>query len=402
MPTKKSQAKLSQKERPWSIFGHRKNEIKDSKLTHASLFAGCGGFDLGFTQAGFKTVFANDIDEDASETYRHNLGELITGDIRQIDFPKFRKRLDVLTAGFPCQPFSNAGSRRGLEDNRGTLYEAAIRAVEHFNPKVVLFENVRGLLSFGAGKDLLVGRICENLKDLGYQVSFRLIDASNHNVPQRRLRLFIAGVSDSGNVGTFSFPTSIERDDLTLRDTIYDIPNNTPNQKELMQLNPQAIKIGAMVPEGGSWKDIPYEKLPDRLKKIADDMAKYRWPNFYRRFSRKEIAGTITAAFKPENAGVWHPTRKRIFSVREIARIQTFPDWFEFFGRNTKCKYSQIGNAVPPRLAYEFALCAAGALSRQVTEQNKPRLYYSEFIKKRKPLRASDSEVIYSPEPMLF
>lgn len=170
------------------------------------------------------------------------------------------------------------------------------------------------------------------------------------------MRVLIVGVERTRGIGRFSFPAPIERTDLTLKHIILNIPKNALNQSELMQLNPQALQIGAMVPEGGSWKSIPYEKLPERLKKISDNIEKYRWPNFYRRFHRDEIAGTITAAFKPENAGVWHPTESRIFSVREIARIQTFPDWFKFDGRNVKSKYKQIGNAVPPRLAYEISL----------------------------------------------
>ena len=381
--------------RPWSVFEPLRDET-NCRRSHVSLFSGCGGADLGFRQAGFKTLFANDIDADACMTYRTNLGEILEGDIRTVSLPKIRKRLDVLSAGFPCQPFSNAGSRRGVEDERGTLYQAALDAVETLKPRAVLFENVRGLLSFKNGKRLLIEEICEHLDNLGYNVVFTLVDASKHHVPQRRLRVVIVGMERTSKMGYFSFPLPIERDDLSLKHTILDLTSNALNQGELMQLNPQAIHIGSMVPEGGSWKNIPYAKLPDRLKKISDNIEKYRWPNFYRRFHRDEIAGTITAAFKPENAGVWHPIEQRIFSVREIARIQSFPDWFEFQGRTIKSKYQQIGNAIPPRLAYEIALNISRALNGEDLRSVGEYMTFDQFIKTGKPLRACDRDVVFS------
>lgn len=352
--------------------------------------------DLGFHQAGFQTVFANDINLDACETYERNIGPISSINIRKINVPNLRNRPDVLSAGFPCQPFSNAGSRKGLEDDRGTLYQSAIQFVEELKPRCVVFENVRGLLSFKLQDGrFLIGEICDQLESLGYNVMFSLLNASHHHVPQKRLRVFIVGV-DKKLKGYFSFPKPCVRDDLSIKHTILDLNGDELNQNEIMQLNPQALHIGSMVPEGGSWKSIPYDKLPLRLQKIADNMRKYRWPNFYRRFHRDEIAGTITAAFKPENAGVWHPIESRIFSVREIARIQTFPDWFEFAGRTVKSKYQQIGNAVPPRLAYELALQLKGALDGNDMRDSDYILPFDDFVKTGKPLRACDKDIVYS------
>ena len=364
-------------------------------MTHVSMFSGCGGFDIGFRQAGFSTVFANDINPDACETYRKNIGDIFDQDVRAIGVPKLRKRPDVLTAGFPCQPFSNAGSRRGTQDSGGTLYQTALNFVRELRPRAVVFENVRGLLSFRSGSKLLVQEICEELDALGYSVVFSLVDASRHHVPQRRLRLFIVGVERTRSAGVFAFPSPIERTDLTLKHTICDLANSVQNQSELMQLNPQAIQLGALIPEGGSWKSIPYAKLPVRLKRIRDNMERYRWPNFYRRYHRDEVAGTITAAFKPENAGVWHPTEGRILSVREIARIQTFPDWFTFEGRSVKSKYQQIGNAVPPRLAYEIALQIKSALKGVDLRGRAECLTFDQFVASGKPLRARDRDVVF-------
>ena len=379
---------------PWLIF--RKPLPSDSQCpySHVSLFSGCGGIDLGFRKAGFKTVFANDIDEDACNTYRTNLGEIIIGDIREIKLPEV-KTVDVLTAGFPCQPFSNAGSRKGVNDSRGSLYLSALNAVERLKPRVVMFENVRGLLSSKHNGQYLVEIICQNLDSLGYDTVFSLIDASKHNVPQKRLRVIIVGVRRRVGNGSFAFPSAITRDDLSLKHIVLDIPPSVPNQTELMQLNPQAIRIGEMIPEGGSWKDIPYEKLPPRLKKISDNIARYHWPKFYRRYHRDEISGTITAAFKPENAGVWHPTERRVLSVREIARIQTFPDWFVFNGKNIKSKYQQIGNAVPPRLAYEIAGQIVRVLNGEDLQKDAPLTSLSEFQSLGRPIRACDKNITY-------
>ena len=383
--------------RPWEIFTPPEGNTSKCHLTHVSLFSGCGGFDLGFHQAGFETVFANDINPDACETYRQNIGKIFDQDVRTVGVPTLSERPDVLTAGFPCQPFSNAGSRKGVEDRTsGTLYQSALAFVCNLKPRSVVFENVRGLLSFSDGKKLLIEEICEQLDALGYNVVFSLIDASKHNVPQKRQRVFIVGVERDPGTGVFSFPQPIDRCDLGLKDTIMDLNNKVANQNELMQLNPQAIQLGGMVPEGGSWKSIPYEKLPERLKKIRDNMERYRWPNFYRRYHRDEIAGTITAAFKPENAGVWHPVEKRIFSVREIARIQTFPDWFSFLGRTIKSKYQQIGNAVPPRLAYEIAMQIKAVLSGDNLRGDSEFMSFKQFVDSGKPLRARDRDVIFS------
>src|SRR3989344_2036027 len=389
----KTEEKISDEiiDRPWSVFGEKKLKERKNGYSHVSLFAGIGGLDLGFRAAGFRTVWANDIDPDACETFRQNLGEITEGDIRTIGFPKLNDPLDVLSAGFPCQPFSNAGSRRGVKDSRGDLFNFALDAVRTLKPKVVLFENVRGLLSVKIGHKLLIEEILEQLHNLGYDCQLKLVDASNHRVAPRRLRLLIIGVQQDADLGPFRYPQEKHKTGLSIGETILDTSPFLPNQNELIQLNPQAVKLGRLVPEGGSWTEIPYAALPERLQYIHRNMAKYRWPKFYARYHRDDIAGTITAAFKPENAGVWHPVESRVFSVREIARIQSFPDWFVFTGRNVKSKYQQIGNAVPPRLAYEVALEIVTVL-----EGHQPRTL-SEFLKENRPLRPSDKAIHYKP-----
>ena len=320
-----------------------------------SLFSGCGGLDLGFEQAGFTRVWANDFDRDAQAVFSLNLGKIDGRDIRSV--PENEIPLcDILTAGFPCQPFSNAGNRNGVHDSKGMLYLECFRIIRDKMPKVVVFENVKGLLStkYTDGRSL-IDVIVSDLEDVGYNVKYELVNASDYGVPQNRQRVLVVGVrKDLGK--TFIFPAKQEKNNLTLRHLL-DMPADVPNQVD-WQLSPQAMSMIAHIPEGGSWKNVPYEELAPRFKKIRDDMKRYHSPNFYRRFSRDEINGTITASAQPENCGIIHPIHNRRYTIREIARIQTFPDNFIFIddsNKNVTAMYKVIGNAVPVRLSYVIA-----------------------------------------------
>jgi DNA (cytosine-5)-methyltransferase 1 len=342
---------------------HPNQQYQDEKVTSprtkhptiGSLFSGCGGFDLGFKHAGYRTVFANDSNADACETYRQNLGPIREGDVRDLDFGEFESP-DVLTAGFPCQPFSNAGSRRGIGDTRGSLFSQTFRAIECLQPKVVIYENVRGILSFkGDDGESLFSGILRNLEERwGYSTAFRLVNFRHFGVPQNRIRVVAICAKDCANADLL-FPDVVPGEDLSIRTILKGLKASTPNQKQIMRLNPQALHFGSMIPEGGSWKSLPYEVLPDRWKHIRDNMRRYHYPNFFRRYKRTDTMGTVTAAFKPENAAVWHPHKDRIYTVREIARFQTFPDDYIFHGRTVKSMYQQIGNAVPPRFFFLVA-----------------------------------------------
>ena len=256
--------------------------------------------------------------------------------------------------GFPCQPFSTAGNRKGTDDDRGNLYLDVIRVIKAKRPKVVIMENVRGLLSMKNkdGSKLIdtIVSILENVKP-GYVVKYKLLKASDYDVPENRFRVIIIAFRKDLNVNYhFPKPTTKDYKKLTLRH-ILNVSEDTPNQNEVWDLSPQSQKLVNHIPEGGSWKDIPYDLLPDRLKRIRDNMKRYHSPNFYRRFGRDEINGTITAAATPENSGIVHPIENRRYTVREIARIQSFPDDYVFVGSSIPAKYKVIGNAVPPKLA---------------------------------------------------
>ncbi len=344
----------------YKIYNYEMNNMSKSNNSPRliSLFSGCGGLDLGFEKAGFKKVWANDFDADAQAVYSLNLGEIDGRDILNVgeeDIPDG----DILTAGFPCQPFSSAGSRKGVFDSRGMLYKECLRIIKNKMPKVIVFENVRGLLStkYIDGRNL-VEVIIEDLSTMngiGYNVVYKLLNASDYGVPQNRQRVFFVGVKKDLGV-KFVFPPKQKKDNLTLRH-ILEIPKEVKNQVDWV-LSPQALEMVNYIPEGGSWKDVPYEKLAPRFQRIRDDMKKYRSPNFYRRFSRDEINGTITASAQPENCGIIHPVENRRYTIREVARIQSFPDDFVFIDnspKNITAMYKVIGNAVPVSLAQSIA-----------------------------------------------
>lgn len=356
-----------------------------NKPTMVSLFSGCGGLDLGFKRAGYKILWANDFDKDAQAVYTKNkLGKIDGRDILEITSSEI-PNCDVLTAGFPCQPFSNAGNRKGIHDSRGMLYKECLRIIKKKLPKVFVFENVKGLLStkYIDGKKL-VDVIHDDLSTIGgkgYNVVYKLLNASDYGVPQNRQRVVFVGVRKDLKK-TFNFPMPQDKYGLTLRNVL-SIPANVPNQID-WGLSPQALEMITQIPEGGSWKSIPYENLAPRFQRIRDNMEKYHSPNFYRRFSRDEISGTITASAQPENCGIIHPTQNRRYTIREIARIQTFPDDFLFIDDNLRDivgMYKVIGNAVPVKLAEIIAL----AIKEQIFEEkeNQPTRKKRQLVKCR-------------------
>lgn len=320
-----------------------------------SLFAGCGGLDLGFHQAGFEIVYANDIEKSVKATYEHNLGNIEICDIRDVDKDKIPDA-DAILAGIPCQPFSNAGNRASTSDDRGTLFSEVMEIVDLKKPKIVLFENVRGFISAKDENGVsMPERIQNELKTLGYRLHYKLLNASDYGVPQNRHRVILLGIK-ADIEQNYTFPPALnEKSGLTVGN-ILGKPILNDEDHEVWKLSPQALHMARFIPEGGSWKSVPNSELTPRFLRIKQQMKKYRSPNFYRRFSRDEIMGTITAASTPENSGIMHPLEDRRYSVREIARFQSFPDHFKFLGASIPQKYKMIGNAVPVELAKHIAI----------------------------------------------
>lgn len=321
--------------------------------TAVELFAGAGGLALGMHLAGFRHVLLNEMDAMACQTLRRNHPEwnVLEGDIHQVDFTPLREKVDFLSGGFPCQAFSYAGKKGGLNDTRGTLFFEMSRAVKEIRPKVFIGENVKGLLSHDNGKTLEVIR--NAIKELGYTlVEPRVLKAIMYQVPQKRERLILVAIRNDiyARGVRFKWPDPYHRI-MTLRDAFFrgDLFDKDVPKSEGQIYPAKKARVMALIPEGGDWRDLPIKEQKE-----------YMGGSFYlgggktgmaRRLSIDEPSLTLTCAPAQKQTERCHPTETRPLTIREYARIQTFPDNWEFEGNITD-KYKQIGNAVPVNLAF--------------------------------------------------
>lgn len=320
--------------------------------TSAELFAGGGGLALGMEKAGFHHLILNEFDHSACETLRFNRPDwnVVEGDVHDIDFTPFRDKIDFLSGGFPCQAFSYAGKRLGFEETRGTLFFEMARAVKEINPKVFMGENVRGLLEHDNGRTLQTIR--QVIAELGYTlVEPRVLRALQYDVPQKRERLILIAIrNDIAPMVTFRWP-DVCKSVRTLRDAFFagDLFDTDVPESEGQKYPESKRIVMEMVPEGGDWRDLPEEVAKDYMK------GSYHLgggkTGMARRLSMDEPSLTLTCAPAQKQTERCHPTETRPLTVREYARIQTFPDDWHFCG-NTAAKYKQIGNAVPVNLAW--------------------------------------------------
>jgi len=323
---------------------------KDDKPKVISLFAGCGGLDLGFHQRGYEVVWANDVDKWASMTYKKNLGSVMhTGDIEKIDPYKNKKipKCDLVLGGFPCQDFSNIWKRPGLNGDRGNLYKSFLRFVDAKKPKAFVAENVKGLLS--ANNYQAIKQIIKDFESIapGYLVKIQLYNFAEYGVPQFRERVLIVGIRiDTGFEFKHPKPThgpNAEKPYVTAGEALKGVEKIKLNN-EHMNIAPKTIEKLKLIPEGGNYTDIPRDH-PLYVKGMISHV--------YRRINRREPAKTIIAA---GGGGTWgyHYPEPRALTNRERARLQTFPDNFEFVGSHAEVR-RQIGNAVPPRGVFALA-----------------------------------------------
>lgn len=327
-------------------------QVKPSRdFTSIELFAGGGGLALGMEKAGFRHVLLNEFDKSACETLGKNRPSwnVVEGDIHDISFKEFEGKVDFLSGGFPCQAFSYAGNKAGFEDARGTLFFELARAVKEVKPKVFMGENVKGLYTHDNGRTFEVIR--NVIADLGYTlVEPKVLKAIQYQVPQKRERLILVAIrNDIAGKVTFHYPSPYERI-VTLRDAFYkgilydsDVPNSIgqsypKRKKEIME----------HVPMGGYWKDLPNDLQREYMK--ASYFMGGGKTGIARRLSLDEPSLTLTCSPSMKQTERCHPTETRPLTVREYARIQTFPDDWEFCG-NMTAQYRQIGNAVPVNLA---------------------------------------------------
>lgn len=350
-----SRAQLEAFEQFSAMFNSRWDEdmsVEPSRAyTLVELFAGAGGLALGLEQAGFKSVLLNEKDKYACDTLRINRPDwnVVEDDIANVDFTHLKDKVDLLTGGFPCQPFSYAGKSLGFEDLRGTLVFEMARAIKEIQPKVFLAENVKGLKENDKGRTL--STIIKVLEDLGYKIIENdVYKALFYKVPQKRERLIIIGVrADLYDKLTFKKPSTYHRV-LTVKDALkagelYDSDVPLSSGQKYPQ---RKAEIMSFVPEGGYWRDLPIE-----LQK------EYMMKSFYlgggktgmaRRLAWNEPSLTLVCTPAQKQTERCHPSESRPLTTREYARIQTFPDNWQFCGSDSQV-YKQIGNAVPVNLA---------------------------------------------------
>lgn len=301
------------------------------------LFAGAGGMALGFEQSGLEAELLVEINKDAANTLLANRPgwNVINGDVSEIDFTQYEA--DVVSGGFPCQAFSYAGKGLGFEDTRGTLFFEFARAVKEIQPKIFVGENVEGLKSHDEGRTL--NTMVSILTDLGYHVQKKVLNAVDFSVAQKRKRLILIGTKPGYN---FIYPEE-SKEKITLRDALENVPSS-PGTK----FSEKRFDVLKLVPPGGCWVDLPIEIQKEFMGASFNSSGGRR--GMARRISWDEQCLTLTTSPSQKQTERCHPDETRPFTVREYARIQSFPDSWEFTG-STSSMYKQIGNAVAVNVA---------------------------------------------------
>lgn len=368
------------------------------------LFAGAGGLSCGLELAGFKPVLANELVDVYAETYQlnHPDTEVIIGDVRQVDerhlhnLVKQYGEIDIIAGGPPCQGFSVNAPTRSLEDPRNHLFREFLRIVKEIRPRAVIIENVPGIVSLEKGR--IADLICSELNQLGYNTEYKILFAGHYGVPQMRFRTVFIGIRDYDGVILFPEPeynSAARANFYRAKELCYDLPLAQRNflkpqvnvwdaisdlpllqggescveydyNKEPESLFQQYVRQGSYklknhccsklsrinierlkyIKQGGSWRDIPWDLLPAGLKRARRSDHTKR----YGRLSPESLCSTILTKCDPHWGSFFHPFQDRVISVREAARLQSFPDNYIFKGNLTQ-QYEQVGNSVPPLLA---------------------------------------------------
>lgn len=339
------------------------------RFSSVELFAGAGGLALGLERMGFEPRFLCELDADACSTLRANRAEwpVFQGDVRDVDFEPYRGGLDLLSGGFPCQAFSYAGQRGGFADTRGTLFFELARAAQVLQPKVVLGENVKGLVSHDGGRTL--GTIRATFEELGYfLIEPKVLRAVMYKVPQKRERLFLVAIRNdlvSSLLPYFQWPSPYKRP-MVLQDALFagDLYNTDVPPSEGATYPARKARVLAMVPQGGNWRDLPAEEQRDFLG------GSYHLgggkTGIARRLSLLEPSLTLVCSPAQKQTERCHPLHTRPLTIREYARVQTFPDSWQFTG-GLSSVYRQIGNAVPVNLAAAVGRSVALMLIRALS-----------------------------------
>ncbi len=390
----------------------------DNNLTMIDLFAGAGGLSEGLSEAGFHSIFASEIVDTYANTYKinHPGSKVLTADIRSVDANKIRielgierESLDLIAGGPPCQGFSINAPIRSVLDQRNHLFKEYLRFVDAFAPRAILIENVPGLVSFEHGATLHA--ILEALAELGYGADVRILGAAYYGVPQMRWRTIILGLRGK-KLPSLAFPepvfhapikpnftTTFDGQTLlklpaaeasvhftTVEEAIGDLPPLKAGERgstvkeyycepfcdyqrrmrcgssgvynhEAPRLSKENLQRLQYIKPGGNWTDIPDELLPKGMQKARKSDHTKR----YGRVMPNGLASTILTKCDPHWGAFFHYSQERSFTVREAARIQSFPDHYVFTGSQSE-QFAQVGNAVPPLLAEAVGLALKSIL----------------------------------------
>lgn len=340
---------------------------KGNHMKVISLFSGCGGLDLGFERAGFEIPIANEYDPTIWSTYslNHPHTKLIKGDIRKLSEDIFPCNIDGIIGGPPCQSWSEAGALRGIDDARGKLFYEYIRILKKVRPKFFLAENVSGMLA--QRHSAAVKQIFSMFQECGYKVTLSLVNAKNYGVAQERRRVFYIGFREDLNVD-FKFPRGSTQDDalkLTLRDVIWDLQDTAVPAGEHNCHNPNAINNNEYYTGAFSPIFMSRNRVKSWDEQAFTVQASGRQCQLHPQAPKMVFISQNQREFV---RGQEHLYRR--MTVREIARIQGFPDSFRFLYSNTDDAYKMIGNAVPVALAYEVAMEIKKVLNTKEKKSN--------------------------------
>jgi len=339
--------------------------LKEYKVLE--LFAGAGGLAIGLEKAGIKCEALNEIDKWACQTLRKNRPNwhVLEGDIKSFSFTKYKEKIEIVTGGFPCQAFSYAGNKLGLEDARGTLFYEFARVVSEIKPLICVGENVKGLRSHDKGKTL--EGMLSILDEIGYNVvPVQVLKAINYRVPQKRERIILVGIRKDIDT-KYEYPKAHQKiynlSDALKKGELYDTDVPKSEGSKYPEYKKEILDL---IPPKGYWRDLP-----------LDLQKEYMGKSFYlgggktgmaRRIGWDEPSLTLTCSPAQKQTERCHPDETRPFTVREYARIQTFPDEWEFMGSVSQ-QYKQIGNAVPCNLGQEIGYSIVNFLNEYYTEK---------------------------------
>lgn len=343
-----------------------------------SLFSGCGGLDLGFERAGFEIPVANEFDKTIWETFKinHPKTNLIEGDVRQINKDDIAQyidgEVDGIIGGPPCQSWSEAGSLKGINDARGQLFFDYIRILKEFKPKFFLAENVSGMLADRHSD--AVKNILSMFEEAGYDVTLNMVNAKDYGVAEERKRVFYIGFRKDLNID-FRFPKGSTKDDekkITLRDIIWDLQESAVPSGPKNHHNPEAINNNEYFTGAYSPIFMSRNRVKSWDEQAFTVQASGRQCQLHPQAPKMIKVATNDCRFVEGKEDLY-----RRMTIREVARVQGFPDDFQFIYEDTNNAYKMIGNAVPVNLAYEIGcaikLYLEGRADEVVVDEDLPR-----------------------------